>query len=95
MKDLIDKMLRPKCHTNLRKIDDTSVLTGVVKSFLMKLKQPLLTESLSEEFKLAAGQHGKIECCLVYSQNLAMLLKNFHFIVLYDSTLCQLSIVTV
>lgn len=57
VKDLIDKMLRPKCHTNLRKIDDTSVLTGVVKSFLMKLKQPLLTESLNEEFKLAAEKN--------------------------------------
>lgn len=44
-------MLRPRCQTNLRKVEDTTILTGVVKQFLMSLNDPVLTSTLSDEFK--------------------------------------------
>ena len=47
-------MLRPRCQTNLRKVEDITVLTGVVKNFLINLNDAILTSTLSEEFKGAA-----------------------------------------
>ena len=51
IKELKERMLRPRCQTNLRKIDDTTILTGVLKNFLMNLNDPILTSALSDEFK--------------------------------------------
>ena len=47
-------MLRPRGCPNLRKIEDITILTGVVKSFLININEALLTLSLTEEFKNAA-----------------------------------------
>ena len=51
IKELKERMLRPRCQTNLRKIDDTTILTGVLKNFLMNLNDTILTSALSDEFK--------------------------------------------
>ncbi|KAL5262690.1 hypothetical protein ACHWQZ_G008177 [Mnemiopsis leidyi] len=51
IKELKERMLRPRCQTNLRKVEDTTILTGVVKNFLMNLNDPILTSALSDEFK--------------------------------------------
>jgi hypothetical protein len=51
VKELKERMLRPRCQTNLRKVEDTTILTGVVKNFLMSLNDPVLTSILSDEFK--------------------------------------------
>lgn len=58
IRDLKERMLRPRCVTNLRKIEDTTILTGVVKSFLKNLNDPLLTSALTEEFKSAGEREG-------------------------------------
>ena len=47
-------MLRPRCQVNLRKVEDTTILTGVVKNFLKNLNDAVMTSALSDEFKEAA-----------------------------------------
>lgn len=54
IKDLKERLLRPRCQTNLRKIEDTTILTGVVKNFLLNLNDPIIGTALSDEFKSAA-----------------------------------------
>lgn len=54
IKDLKERMLRPRCQVNLRKVEDTTILTGVVKNFLKNLNDAVMTSALSDEFKEAA-----------------------------------------
>lgn len=56
MKELKEKLIRGKTLPPLHKVEDINVITGVLKDFLRKLPEPLLTFHLNKAFMEAAGE---------------------------------------
>ncbi|XP_074536787.1 rac GTPase-activating protein 1-like [Halichoeres trimaculatus] len=54
VKELKEKLIRGKTLPALSKVEDINVITGVLKDFLRKLPEPLLTFSLNQAFMEAA-----------------------------------------
>ncbi|CAJ1051566.1 rac GTPase-activating protein 1-like [Xyrichtys novacula] len=54
VKELKEKLIRGKTLPALSKVEDINVITGVLKDFLRKLPEPLLTFSLNKAFMEAA-----------------------------------------
>lgn len=56
MKELRERFLSGKTPLNLGKVEDVHVICGVLKDFLRKLPEPLLTFRLHPRFMEAAGK---------------------------------------
>ena len=56
MKELRDRFLQGKTPLMLNKVYDVHVLCGLLKDFLRKLKEPLITFRLHRTFMEAAGE---------------------------------------
>lgn len=68
MKELKDRFLEGKAPLMLNKIYDIHVICGVLKDFLRKLKEPLVTFKLHRAFVEASGTsreqlHQEMLCC--------------------------------
>lgn len=55
VKELKDRFLEGKAPPQLNKVHDIHVICGVLKDFLRKLKEPLVTFKLHRAFGEAAG----------------------------------------
>lgn len=58
MKELKDRFLEGKAPPQLNKVHDVHVICGVLKDFLRKLKEPLVTFKLHRAFVEASGTNG-------------------------------------
>lgn len=56
MKELRDRFLQGKAPLLLSKVQDVHVVCGLLKDFLRKLKEPLITFRLHGTFMEAAGR---------------------------------------
>lgn len=59
MKELKDRLLEGKAPPQLNKVHDIHVICGVLKDFLRKLKEPLVTFKLHRAFVEASGADKK------------------------------------
>ncbi len=56
MKELRDRFIQGKAPLMLREVHDIHVVCGLLKDFLRKLKEPLITFRLHKTFMEASGR---------------------------------------
>jgi len=56
IKEVKERLLRVRGNPGLERVEDINVLCGVVKDFLRKLREPLLTFRLHKAFMQTTGK---------------------------------------
>lgn len=69
MKELRDRVLQVKPSLLLSKVQDIHVVCGLLKDFLRRLKEPLVTFRLHRTFMEASGTNEKQNCSLIWSHS--------------------------
>lgn len=69
VKDLRDRVLQGKPSVLLSKVQDIHVVCGLLKDFLRRLKEPLVTFRLHRTFMETSGTNKNQNCGLVWSSS--------------------------